>query len=370
MYNVFVVDDEPVIGEGLRHLIDWDAYHCKVWVFQKSAAALEKAFDIKPEIMITDIKMPSMDGLELIGSLKAKGIHCKFIILSGYSEFEYAKKGIGLGVQSYLLKPVEEEEIYKAIDQAIKQIEKETEIESNLRQRQNIVKIREDNLLDIPQEMLCRLEGSIDCMNFNVSRKIVDEIFAKIFGNRPVKLEDLRRYCISILLASVKNLSQYELQMNATLGVNILSLSDATHFDSREKIYHWLINIIKMVIEIKQEQEKLAQNIDPFIRIKRYIDIHYSENISLGSIAEMFYLNPCYLSQLFRKKTGETFLSYVAKRRIEKAKELLRNSDLRISEICEKIGYENVKHFSKLFQRIAGVKPADYRADRMLCSET
>lgn len=95
--------------------------------------------------------------------------------------------------------------------------------------------------------------------------------------------------------------------------------------------------------------------------VKKYIDIHYGEEIHLNNLAEQVYVHPTYLSILFKKKTGSNFKDYVTKVRMEKAKEMLKDLSLRISDISNNVGYESSKHFSKVFKKEIGVTPKDYR---------
>ena len=116
MIKVFLVEDEIVVREGIKNSIDWES---KGFKFMGEAGDGELAYPIikntKPDIVITDIKMPFMDGLELSKLIKSEMPHIKIVILSGYDEFEYAKQAITLGVTEYLLKPISGNQLIKAI---------------------------------------------------------------------------------------------------------------------------------------------------------------------------------------------------------------------------------------------------------------
>lgn len=118
MIKVLIVDDEPKLREGLRTLIPWNE---KGYQVVDTAAngheALEKYHLYKPELIIADIRMPGMDGLELIQELRSQGADSHVIILSGYADFEYAKRAITYRIDGYLLKPVDEEELISYLDQ-------------------------------------------------------------------------------------------------------------------------------------------------------------------------------------------------------------------------------------------------------------
>jgi two-component system response regulator YesN len=116
MHSVLLVDDELNILSGLKVIISWERLGCKiVGTALNGVEGYELALRLKPEIIVTDIKMPYLDGLQMITRLKAAACPAHYIVLSGYSEFEYAKKGIELGVNDYILKPVEEVELEECL---------------------------------------------------------------------------------------------------------------------------------------------------------------------------------------------------------------------------------------------------------------
>lgn len=126
MYSVFIVDDEIIVREGLRDRIDWKNNN---FVFAGEAGdgevALEKMKLCRPDILITDIKMPFMDGLELSTEIKKVEPGIKIIILSGHDEFEYAKKAISIGVEEYLLKPFTSEELLESVKKIASKLDEE-----------------------------------------------------------------------------------------------------------------------------------------------------------------------------------------------------------------------------------------------------
>ena len=139
MYSVFAVDDEPIVLEGIRSKIDWEG---SGFTFAGEATdgeiALSMIHEIKPDILITDIKMPFMDGLQLAEAIKRTQPWIKIIILSGHDEFDYAKKAISIGIEDYLLKPFTPDELLSSLNKTAAQIDKER------KQLSDISRLREE----------------------------------------------------------------------------------------------------------------------------------------------------------------------------------------------------------------------------------
>ncbi len=126
MYTLLIVDDEKWVREGLRLTIDWESEGIQL---QGEAADGEEAWKLAeahaPDIIITDIKMPGMDGIALIETLAARKFHTKIIIISGYSDFNYAQKALKCGAFDYVLKPIEETNILEVVRRCVSVLEKE-----------------------------------------------------------------------------------------------------------------------------------------------------------------------------------------------------------------------------------------------------
>ncbi|MGV2794764.1 response regulator, partial [Clostridium perfringens] len=126
MIKVLIVDDEPKLREGLRTFIDWNEYgYTVVDTAANGNEALEKYQAHLPDLVIADIRMPGMDGLQLIQRLRQLDPMLHILILSGYADFDYAKKAITQRADGYLLKPVDEEELIDYIEKIKLQIKQE-----------------------------------------------------------------------------------------------------------------------------------------------------------------------------------------------------------------------------------------------------
>jgi two-component system, response regulator YesN len=125
MFKVLIIDDEEIIREGLRTVIDWEALDCKViGEAVDGDEGLEMISSTAPDIVFTDIRMPGLNGLEMISKIKEYKHECKVIILSGFRDFEYAQQAVKLGAFRFLLKPTNTQEIILSIEDAITELKK------------------------------------------------------------------------------------------------------------------------------------------------------------------------------------------------------------------------------------------------------
>jgi len=133
MFNVMIVEDEPVIRNGINKSIKWDSLDCKVVALAENGRdALEKAALQKIHIVISDIMMPEMDGLELSDHLLDIYSSIKIILLTGYKEFDYVKQAMKMGVSNYLLKPTDPDELEKAVNKVVAEIKSKVELSEEM----------------------------------------------------------------------------------------------------------------------------------------------------------------------------------------------------------------------------------------------
>ncbi|MCZ8523991.1 MULTISPECIES: response regulator transcription factor [Paenibacillus] len=143
MWKVLIVDDELSIRKGLRTLIDWQRYGFEVaGDAPNGREGLRLHGEVSPDLMVVDIKMPGMDGLQLLGEIRKTDPACRFLILSGYADFHYAKQAIGCGVDGYMLKPVDEEEVHLQLERIAAELERkaQTHLRSGSKFREELLR--------------------------------------------------------------------------------------------------------------------------------------------------------------------------------------------------------------------------------------
>jgi YesN/AraC family two-component response regulator len=241
MYRVVIIDDEPIIVEGISRMISWDDFECKIVATANDGtegAAVIREF--KPHIVITDIAMPDQDGLTMIAGVKSEFPDMEISILTGYRKFEYAQKALHLGVSRFLLKPSNLEEIEEAI-------------------RTMVQNLKGHSIL--PEDI--QPEGSEDKLDNDASNFIVKNAMKYLEQNYPHKITLSE-------VAEKTYVSQWHLSklLNRHLGQN----------------FSEILNNIRI-----REAQKLLK--DPSLRI--------------GDIAERVgFLDMAHFSRVFKKSVG------------------------------------------------------------------
>lgn len=135
LVRVLIADDESIVREGLKYIVDWAALGFSICgEAQNGEETLQKINDLRPDLVLLDIRMPRLSGTELIEAARSSGFTGEFIILSGYSEFKYAQTAIRYGVSFYLTKPIDEDELEKALLSIREKIRKKADRENSFRQ--------------------------------------------------------------------------------------------------------------------------------------------------------------------------------------------------------------------------------------------
>lgn len=530
--KVIIVDDEVKICQLINHLIDWDSMGMKVVdIVNDGKAAYESICRNCPDIVITDIRIPNYDGLELIKMCKDRFPGLYFIIISGYSEFEFAKSAIQYGVEDYLLKPIKKKELENALIKIREKYEssRSSEKEKNeLRTFANMAKdkikqgflnrvigyagegqpdyrfcmdeinsayqcefrpglftvavfrlfVKDDTAMkqsmeflasklqeivkqeisDYCQESVCVTSGNEAVCLMNTAEdalpkvkkqfhKVRLDIMTELFSNMALRIgvgnsyDDLqyvvasRREAEQALLNRFSDSEQYILEFSGSrvsgktvadmidlkrrndliaaqerMDVNailayvgelkerlseyrydsgllygcVLETIEILQFGSKnydvyfqkfdmeeskrkigniltfEDLFKWLGNEIVNKYQDFANQKKVAET-KPIRAAKQYINDNFNKNLTLEIVSDHIGFNPTYFSVFFKKETGKNFLEYLTELRIKNAKLYLISTDTDIMDIAEEVGYNDIKYFSKLFKKVTGISPSEYR---------
>ena len=196
MFKLLIADDEQIVIEGIKDSIDWHQYGIEVVGTAKNGTeALKLAKELKPDIIISDIKMPGLSGLELIEELKEFLPNVKVILISAYEEFDYAKQAISLGVNSYLSKPVKKAEVIDEVSKIKSQLERklhEEEIAKGLQQRfnENLPILREHFLNTLIRgTSVSDLETKLQTYHLELSPRKIGVMVCKMDHYHSINLE-------------------------------------------------------------------------------------------------------------------------------------------------------------------------------------
>lgn len=533
MLKVIIADDEDKICQLIYKLVNWEALEMNVaGIAHNGKEALELVERHIPDIVITDIRMPGYDGLELISKAKELNPLIEFIIISGYQHFEYAQRAIKYGVSDYLLKPIKKEELVGALTkmkdyylERAKQLSKEEKMKLSLKNNmgklrisffheilfQSNKRIKDISLETVIKEyqygfqegcfqiIAVKLDGmdqsyssnvkfleekALQIINHNLKdycydmesifeynicycflnykadnkkmvrrqcKVLLDDITLHkgIFQNMEFTIgigtvedniqkvgESLKTaiwaYEQRLILGTNRIIEEHVILLNQlvdsqlfydfnkemnnalerldknavvmairylregikdraeTTGHEVLQMSkevcnlflfsmrnnklpvegvdtflenfsiNANNCGSINQLFLYLTNTITSALE-KVINDKKQQDTKPIREAKQYIQTNYNKSLNLEEVSDKVGFNASYFSSLFKKDTGYTFLEYLSEIRMNKAKDLLKETNLSIAIICENVGYSDVKHFTKMFTKHTGLKPNEYR---------
>lgn len=234
MYKLLIVDDEKIEREGMAELIPWESYGIELaGTARNGQDGYEKAVKTHPDIVMTDIKMPVMDGLELIRKLKEEFPDIEVIVLSGYGEYEYTSQAMELGIKYYILKPCDEERMLPVIEKVKEEIEKKQREKSAY---DTTVK----KLLPLAKEQVFR---NI-LLNRETSRREYDFFLGKMgdhktgvyllgFRNPGTRFDALEQFVIENVLAELYG--GENILMETSINKDVLFLIDDNDLEKIEK---------------------------------------------------------------------------------------------------------------------------------------
>jgi two-component system response regulator YesN len=534
MLKMIIADDEYNVREGLKEVVRWEALGIEIIA---DAADGQEAFELcqelKPDILLTDIRMPMMDGLETALKLKELGDPVRIIIISGAQDFNYAKTALSLHADGYILKPIKINELEDTVRKVVSSISMERNREEKSQQLQqqlheNMPVLREKFLANLTQGMykseqdarnkidffgipleinslfvvaviqideydkaieryteehkqllnfsvinileeiaerngagiafymneneyvilfnqaaqrdnrhLAICQEMIDCINtflkisisvgvgnpvqkvydlhssyqeaqlaieykfytgkdsilqisdfqtnknnieypklYEIETKLinfmklgnkvevtsmVEDIFQTLCANHNLPVDYVQSICIELIHMASRTL--YEFGENIQLIIPDYSDLFSGVYEKREasELRDTMLSLFDQLTHYFA-QKQTNKNSRTIQKIKDIIAQSYMENLTVARLSEEVYLSPNYISLIFKQETGESVTEYVTKVRMEAAKELLKDPDLKILDVSDMVGYENSTYFSTVFKKYTGVHPQKYRS--------
>lgn len=505
MMKIAIVDDEPLERKAMRKMIENSMAGAEiVGEAENGRRAVKLARAKRPDIILMDIKMSGMDGIAAIREIRAFSPKTRFIMVTAFDEFEYAREVMREGVKEYLLKPVQKKEVLATLERVRREIEQEQEYEEQMAQTRElaasewVASLLLDHVRELGEDewrkmlgirsgrmyaLVCKIEPDqeeasgwkhdvyrwlketfakmargivgpmagrqIPVLVFDVpdgqlteraravrlSRQLTNE-FSSTFPdmdlyvgagtavgsfdrfpasyqealvalgntNREVKTmvydtsmkaNDEERSFYEAekrLLQAVQEGDDEELNRAFSSYVRHLEQEAAGNIEKMKKrIEEWQTVMRRTGRELGlsfelgpvegETREKLAQNMKrqallaseavkkwkaeqaggAIHQAKKYIAERYSEPLQLEDVANAVRLSPYYFSKMFKESEGMTFVEYLTQTRVDAARKLLREREKSLKEICFLVGYRDPNYFSRVFKKVTGHSPREYR---------
>ncbi len=359
MYTVLIVDDEPMALNLIRLAFNWKDYHfSSILTTTSPNEALHILETRRVDIALVDISMPEMSGLELIQNSKNRGICTRFIIISAYSEFDYARSAVKLGVMEYCLKPIHKDSMMPLLS-----LKKEAYLAHKLSDR----RFRNSALKESgnPDVFLTYLGLTTQAQYYHMiflSSDFVDE-YEKICNW--LCSDEIQMFftdeSIAVFICGSDTIPERNFPLSCNACVIVFGL---TKSELMEIMIHQLRDISLLLLnEDILFIDKLSLLNEIFIKILDYVQRNYQKDISLTMLANKFNINYSYCSCLFKEATGITYSSYIKCLRMRHALNLLSHSDLTVSQIAYESGFKDSHYFNNSFKKLTGVTPSQYRQE-------
>ncbi|SFL45929.1 two-component system, response regulator YesN [Gracilibacillus orientalis] len=397
MWKLFIAEDESIIRRGLKKSLNWESYSINViGEAEDGEEALNKAIELRPDILFIDINMPFLNGLELMEKLRSILPDAVFIVISGYNEFIYAQKAIKMGTIDYILKPVKKPELEQSIENAVDILTRRSR--NRLREKQlegnkqllkekfllswSLGHYQEDEMKKHAKLLGVSLTKNTGLLVFKVIKEINIGSMEQNWSD--VLLSFSIKNIISDLLSGYQSKEMFEDQ-SGHIVLLLPQIDTEFLFDINQKIVLELERFLGKVVtcrdslltsslEFPNEYKKVvsdlksANKMTPIVALaKNYIDQHYySPSISLQQVASYVQVNPTYLSKQIKNELGVSFIQYLKNVRINKALILMKDPYLKIYEVAEMVGYSTQHYFCNAFKKVVGISPTVYRTGEKL----
>lgn len=409
IYKVMLADDEPIMRKALQSLIDWKSIDCEiVYIAENGQEVLNHLAEIRPDILITDIKMPGVDGIELSRYIWEKKMQTKVILLTAYADFSYAQSAIRYDVVEYVTKTGAFDELLKAVERckAMLAENKQQVNEGKEAKMDHFFRgVYDGNIYDQVTERYERLCFRQECYRVLFFRFLMDDgiektkrvrlydslknFFHLAFAERIIHGMFYKKDMYGLLLKGSSDAEESRSELKETCGKvmdmmdnfmelyvyvgiskvhdDIEELSDAyeeaqsaldhSQYEKSEKLNFFsddMRNEKLPVISVDSKQNLVNESLE-------YIEKHYQEQMSVGEISRALGTSASYLSRIFKESTGETIIRTINNKRIEMAKAYLRETDYKVYEVADILSFENVTYFSRFFKKHTGLSPTEYK---------
>lgn len=368
MYSVLFVEDELLVRLGLQKAISWEKFNMSLAAqADNGAQAFELFQSIHPDIVITDICMPEMDGYELIKKIRAIDEECAIIVLSCLEDFETLRKMIPYNLIGYITKAdMNLDDVSVILKKTQEYLDK---IGRNHKHIAGDGKEKGESILEY-------LVG--EGKEWEDQDQIQELLLFEVVGEKKETLNELTQNFLG-------ELAQREIPQGIVVNLGkegfcvLLSEKNVHEKEQREKICRLVKGFLDVELQSSSIRREDGETLrEMYLRGKRvssenyggsaliadaiqYVQKHYKDASGLGEISAFLGISPGYFSALFKKKTGKTYVEYLNEVRLKEAAKELLGGDAKLTVIAENCGFNNVEYFCRMFKKYMGMSPAKWR---------
>ena len=213
---------------------------------------------------------------------------------------------------------------------------------------------------DYPIQLEREMLGRVRLGDKSGARAMLNELLAHIFLRSPGNMELIKARLLELVVMISRAAVESGAELDRLLGLNYNFISEAAEIQGFEELTHWVVKVLDTFLDTVYESRSLAGS-RQLTDALSYIRSHHMQNLTLEDVAAQVYVSPYYLSHMFKEKLGVTFVEYLTRVRVEMAKNYLLNTQLPVAAIAERVGYEDAGYFGKVFKRLTGATPKQFR---------
>ena len=386
--NIVVIDDERIIANAFYKMISHRFPSCMVKVFYKSNELLKYSETNKIDVLVCDIDMPLINGIDLAKTLKERIPDLQILFLTGMDTFDYIYKATKIRDSKYILKIEEESTIINAIQELINvhaQIDKQHTEQKQLVETNDYLLNEKYHAILYSSLFDNDLINEIDVSQFHLhliisNKQLNEDLFNKIktiIINRNISEDKLifqiDDFVFGLLSSNIIAKSLFDeisqiAKKQYDVILNIVINEEKNQINKYKQIYNQMCEIINVTSSTKgyyylysNNNNKVDEGIKLIETIRNYVYEHTSEDISLRKISEVIHYNESYLSRLFKQLTGKNYKDLVTEIKINKSINLLTKTDMMAKDIAKAVGFESTSHFQYFFKKNKGVTPLEFR---------
>jgi two-component system, response regulator YesN len=353
MIKTLIVDDEKWTRETIKMFGKWENYGIAAI---KEAADGQEGLNVieqwSPDIVITDMKMPGVDGMELLRIVAERYPQIKLIVASGYDDFNYMRQAIRSKVNEYLLKPINADDLNSALEKCT------NEIQSQSRTQLKPFSFINKDISTLVMDFKKTIVSFLDELNLEGFENTMQRFFNELKKVNGVDTQVLAKIEHEFILILEEQMIKNNCNVLDVYKNEELIYDSGLSLDSIMKKQQVLGNrYIEYMLQFKKRKGRVDLE-----EIKEYIERNFAEShISLDVLANKFFVSKEYLSKAFKAMYECNITEYIVSRRMEYAKKLIEANELQIKSIAQMVGYEDLSYFYRVFKKYFKISPGEMR---------